>query len=178
MHLVATASLLDIEYDAGLAHHRLAAKYVSAAKILYLATVKEETLDFTAMFAEYEPLIFLCGHSMELNFKAYLIAYGLPIKVAEAFGHDLGKLARECYAEGMELPDWTKVPIDIANAIFSRSKLASKRDYRARYPKKPKDAPTELLFPNYTVRTAEVVAGLGGAAASQRASIVRRRLGL
>ena len=167
----------DVEYDAGLAHHRLAAKYLSAAKILYRARINEEKLDFSALMAEYEPLVFLCCHSMELNFKAYVIAHGLPIKDAESFGHDLGRLARKCYSEGMALPEWTKSPIDIANAIYSRSRLAPKRDYRARYPRKPKDPPTELLFPNYTVRAAEVVADLGGAAASKRASVLRSRLG-
>jgi hypothetical protein len=170
--------LRDIEYDAGLAHHHLAAKYLSAAKIVFHATITREKKVLETMFAEYEPLVFLCAHSMELNFKAYLIAYGLPIKDAEAFGHDLGKLARGCCAEGMVLPDWAKAPIDTANAIYFRSKLAPRRDYRARYPKKPKDGPTELLFPNYTIRTAEAVAELGGEAAAQRVSIVRGRLGL
>jgi len=175
---VARAALSDVEYDAGLAHHRLAAKYLSAAKILFNATISEEKSFLETMFAEYEPLVFLCCHSMELNFKAFLIAHGMPIKDVEALGHDLGKLARECYAEGMALPEWTKSPIDIANAIFSRSKLASRRDFRARYPKKPADAATELLFPNYTVRTAEIVSQLGGAAALQRTTIVRNRLGM
>jgi hypothetical protein len=168
-------SRYELEYDAGLAHHLLAAKYLRAAKILYAATISEEKLDITVMVAEYEPLVFLCSHSMELNFKAYLIAYGAPINQVEAFGHDLGKLARECYAEGMALPEWAKAPIDIANAIFSRSKLAPRRDFRARYPRKPTDGPTELLFPNFTVRTAEVVSELAGSAAKQRASIVRSR---
>ena len=169
------ASRWEVEYDAGLAHHHLAAKYLSAAKILYTSTVSKDK-PLQTMFAEYEPLVFLCCHSMELNFKAFLIAYGLPIRDAEAFGHDLGKLARTCNAEGMSLPDWTKSPIDIANAIYLRSKGSSKKDYRARYPRQPADGPTELFFPNYTVKIAEVVSELGGAAASQRCSIVRNRL--
>ena len=173
---VSVVSASGIEYDAGLAHHRMAIKYLNAAQILYSATMPAIEKNALEMLAEYEPLVFLCGHSMELNFKAFLIAHGMPIKDAEAFSHDLGKLARECFAEGMAIPEWAKNTIDIANAVYSRSKSTSKRDYRARYPKKPEDEPTTLLFPHETIRTAEAVAELAGEAARLRASIVRNRL--
>ncbi len=170
-------SSMVLEYEAGLAHHRLASKYLGAARIVYEATIPNVEHDWRAMLSEYEPLVFLCSHSMELNFKAYLTGHGMQIRDAEALKHDLGKLARECYAEGTALPEWTKISIDVANAVYSRSKSATKQDFRARYPRKPEDGPTELLFPNVTIRTAEVVANLAGAAARQRAEIVRSRLG-
>ena len=131
------ASARDVEFEAGMAHHRLAAKYLSAGEILYRVTIPEGASLLKTMFAEYEPLVFLCCHSMELNFKSYLIAHGCPIKQAEAFGHDLGKLARECCAEGMALPDWTSKVSSLSSVRSSRTMVSKHSQLRAALPVPP-----------------------------------------
>ena len=51
----------------------------------------------------FVPLIYLLGHSLELNFKAFLISQGAPEKKLKSreFGHDLVACLRECKKQGL-----------------------------------------------------------------------------
>jgi hypothetical protein len=55
---------------------------------------------------DYDPLYFLCAHSIELSLKAYLRWTGVPTRELrmKQYGHNLDVLLALCLREGLQLP--------------------------------------------------------------------------